>query len=285
MNNILFAVLSSTLIFIVFKLYPKFKINTLQAIIFNYLFAFLVGIFINKQTILITEIPEKPWFYASLILGILFICVFFTMGKTTQINGVSVASVASKMSMVLPILFGIFFLKEQLESIQIIGIFLAILAVYFSSKKGKSDLKSRNYIFPVLLFFGGGIIDTTINYVQKHWVIQNDLYLFTALTFFTAFSIGCVILIFQYVTKNSKIKMRNIVGGFCLGIPNYFSLYFLIEALQNSGYTSATVFTIINVGIIICTTIVAVFIFKEKLHKQNYIGIGLALLALFLIIQ
>ncbi len=285
MNNILFAILSSTLIFIVFKLYPKFRINTLQAIIFNYLFAFLVGILINGESFAIGELPSKPWFFASLILGLLFICVFFTMGKTTQFNGVSVASVASKMSMVLPILFGIFFLREQLTTLQIVGIFLALLAVYFSSKKQKSTSKSTSFIFPVLLFFGGGIIDTTVNYVQKHWVIQNDLYLFTAFTFFTAFAIGCIILVFQYITNNSKIELKNIIGGFCLGIPNYFSLYFLIQALQNSGFTSATIFTIINVGIIIFTTIVALFIFKEKLHQHNYIGIGLALIALFLIIH
>ena len=115
MIDLFLAVLFSTLLFVVFKLYAKFNMNTLQAIVWNYLFAFTVGILITEESISIPELPFKTWFYASLVLGSFFIAVFFTMGKTSQLNGVSTASVASKMSMIVPILFGIFFLKEQLH--------------------------------------------------------------------------------------------------------------------------------------------------------------------------
>ena len=60
-------------------------------------------------------------------------------------------------------------------------------------------------------------------------------------------------------------------------------MYFLIRALQNKTIQSATLFTLINIGVILLSTIVGVLLFKEKLKKHNYIGILLAIIALLLV--
>jgi len=44
MLYLLLSVLFSSAIFIVFKLFDTYKINTLQAIVFNYFTAFTIGI-------------------------------------------------------------------------------------------------------------------------------------------------------------------------------------------------------------------------------------------------
>ena len=76
---------------------------------------------------------------------------------------------------------------------------------------------------------------------------------------------------------------KNIVGGIALGVPNYFSMYFLIKALQNKNLESATVFTLINIGVILLSTVFGILLFKEKLLKQNYFGIALAIIAVILV--
>lgn len=70
---------------------------------------------------------------------------------------------------------------------------------------------------------------------------------------------------------------------FFLGVPNYFSLYFLIKALQNKNLESATIFTLINIGVILLSTFFGILLFKEKLIKQNYLGIALAIIAVILV--
>ncbi|MGK0234362.1 MAG: hypothetical protein ACI9EK_000885, partial [Psychroserpens sp.] len=113
MIYLLFCVLSSTLIFVVFKLFERFKINILQAITVNYITAFITGIIVYDQVVSISQLVNFNWFYYTLFLGILFIIIFFLMAITTQKGGLSVVSIATKMSMVIPILFGLFYYKED----------------------------------------------------------------------------------------------------------------------------------------------------------------------------
>jgi len=285
MINLILAILFSSLLYIVFKLYTKFKINTFQAIVFNYCTAFLVGFFLSAEKINFSTLWDKPWIISSVILGGLFILVFNFMGKTSQENGVSVASVSSKMSMIIPILFGIFFFKEVITSEKIMGIVLALIAVYFTSKKEKGKFEIKNFVFPILLFFGAGIVDTSINYLQHTYLKNSEVAIFSATTFLSAFFFGIIFSFLKALRGNFKLQGKNIIGGICLGVPNYFSMFFIIKALQNKNLESATIFTLINIGVILLSTFFGILIFKEKLLKQNYFGIALAILAVILVTQ
>ncbi|MDG1658691.1 MAG: EamA/RhaT family transporter, partial [Crocinitomicaceae bacterium] len=44
MIALLLSVLSSSLIFVIFKLFARFKIDTFQAIVVNYFMAFIIGV-------------------------------------------------------------------------------------------------------------------------------------------------------------------------------------------------------------------------------------------------
>ena len=283
MINLVLAILFSSLLYIVFKFYSKFNINTFQAIVFNYVAAFLVGIVLSEETLDFQSILSKSWLFGSFILGGLFILVFNILGKTSQENGVSVASVSSKMSMIIPILFGIFFFKESITLEKIIGIGIALIAVYFTSKKEAGKVEVKNFIFPILLFFGAGVVDTSMNYLQHTHLKDSEIALFSATTFLSAFFFGILISVFKTIKGDFKFEGKSIIGGIFLGVPNYFSMYFLIKALHNKNLESATVFTLINIGVILLSTFFGIIIFKEKLLKQNYFGIVLAIIAVILV--
>jgi drug/metabolite transporter (DMT)-like permease len=285
MINLLLTVLFSSLLYIVFKFFSKYNINTFQAIVFNYIIAFLVGLLISEETIDFYLIQKKSWLLGSFVLGGLFLLVFNILGKTSQENGVSVASVSSKMSMIIPILFGIFFFKETITFQKIIGIGIALIAVYFTSKKESGKIEIKNFIFPILLFFGAGIVDTSINYLQYTHLKVHEIAFFSATTFLAAFFFGILVSIIKIIKGTFKFEGKNIIGGLFLGIPNYFSMYFLIKALHNKNIESATVFTLINIGVILLSTFFGIILFKEKLLKQNYLGIALAILAVILVTQ
>lgn len=285
MIYLLLSILSSSTIFVIFKLYSRFGINTLQAIVFNYFIAFTAGIILHNQNLELSSIINKPWFPGTILLGFLFIAVFYLAAKTTQRNGLSVVSVATKMSVAIPVLFGILLYGENSGPIKIWGILLALIAVYLTSVRKKEGLviEQRNLVFPLLVFIGSGTIDTLIKYLETSFVQEQDVALFSSVIFAVAGFIGISLLLAQKMKGTLDFSLKNFVGGIALGIPNFFSIYFLVLALRSEGAESSTIFPINNVAIVMVSTFLGVALFHEKMRIKNWLGIALAVLSIVLI--
>ncbi|WP_400073037.1 EamA family transporter [Zobellia russellii] len=278
------SILASSLIFIIFKLYTRFKVNTLFAIVANYFVACSVGLIRYEGTTQITEVPEKPWFLGTFILGILFIVVFNLMAMASQKVGVAVTSVATKMSFVIPVIFGLLLYNEELGTFKVIGILLALAAVYFASVKDSSiKFKKSSLILPALVFLGSGIIDASLKYIQEIHIKEEDYPIFSATVFASAALMGFIITIFKLKDLRSNFNLNTLFGGIALGLVNYFSIYFLLKALQNDTLNSASVFTINNVAIVMFTTLLGILLFKEKISPKNWSGIALAITSIILV--
>ena len=284
MIYLLLSILFNAVLFVIIKLFAKFNIDALQALVVNYFVAFLVGLFFLDSSIVPTEIISEDWFKGSLLLGFVFISTFYATTLTSQRNGLSVASVASKMSVIIPISLGVILYNENLGFIKIIGILLALVAVYFTSKKETGEVQqASNLLYPILVFIGAGTIDSSLKYLQTFHVPANQIGLFSSVTFFCAFSVGILTILFLTLRGKIQFAGRNILGGIALGLPNYFSLYFLVKMLEAKAFESATLFTIHNIAIVIVSTFAGILFFKERISMRNAFGIGLALFALFLV--
>lgn len=257
----------------------------MQAIVVNYITACFCGILFQENAINISEITQFAWFPFALGLGALFIIVFNLMAITTQRSGLSVVSVATKMSVVIPILFGLLYYRESLGFLKLTGIILALAAVYLASIKKQDGLKIKpaNFIFPVLVFLGSGIIDTTIKYLEGEHIAENDTPIFSATIFAMAAALGILLLGVWAIQGKLKLQLKNILGGLALGIPNYFSIYFLVQALRSDILESSGIFTVNNVAIVMLSTLLGIVLFKEKLLPKNWIGIVLAILGILFI--
>jgi len=291
------SIVASTLIFIIFKLLGRYKVNTLHTIIVNYFVACSLGIVIYEGEIVISELLHSPWFYGALGLGFLFIAIFNVMALTAQRNGLSVASVASKMSVILPVIFGIYVYNESVGFQKLFGILIALISVYLSSLRPKSTVNLTKGIWlPIMLFFGSGIIDTSVKYLETNYVPENGIPIFSATIFLFAFIIGILVLVFNQFIKpilnkttetTSEVKpkwdWRVLLGGSCLGIVNYMSIYYLLKALDHETLESSTLFTVNNVAIVMITTLMGLLVFKEQISKLNWLGISLAILSIVLV--
>lgn len=96
MIYLVLSILASVVIFTVFKLFSRYNVNIMQAIVVNYVVACTCGLIAYKNPIHFSEITTLPWFYYTAALGALFITVFNLMAITTQRSGLSVVSVATK---------------------------------------------------------------------------------------------------------------------------------------------------------------------------------------------
>lgn len=278
------SIIISTGLFVIFKYFGIYKIDVLKAIFINYIVAFILGFSLSEKQFSILEIPEQSWFKGALFLGALFVSIFFVMALTAQRNGVSVASVAGKMSVVIPVFFGVFLYDETVTTLKIVGILIALVAVYLSSVKDSTKgVKKAGLLFPILLFLGSGTIDTLLKYLETNFVQREDVSLFSGSLFAIAACFSGTILLVKSIKQKKQFGIQNCIAGFILGVPNYFSIIFLIKALQTEGFESSTLFTINNVGIVLVSTLVGILLFKEKFSLKNKIGVVLAVLGILLV--
>ncbi len=283
---IIIASLLSALLYIILKYFEKFNVNNIHGLTANYITASLFSFFFNYKTNI--QLFPHSSSYASFALGIglLFICVFYIAALTAQKSGIAITSIAGKMSMVIPIIFGYFLYGDQLTTMRIVGILIALFAVFLSSSSSgntSEEPKKKNWIFPLLLFIGSGLVDTSIKAGQHYYMTEENQYLYFAFLFGSAGIFGITLTTIMYAKNRIKIKLNSIIAGFILGIANFYSLFFLVKALSDDKAESMLIFSISNVLVVLFSAILGLIIFKEKPHKKNLIGLSLAIVAIIIL--
>jgi len=297
MIYLVLSIISATCLVLIFKLFEKFKIDNFQAIVINYVIAAGFGFFFDDSNISIGAIPFQSWFFNAVIIGVLFISMFNIVAITVQKIGISVASVASKMSLVIPVVFAVYLYGDSMSSIKITGIILAMAGVYLTFRPGKNKGETFNtklIVFPIIVFIGSGLLDTLFKYTEHEYLADNDLNIFISSLFGIAAIAGIIVIIPLLLRSKKHIQAKNttplgwspvrvIIGGILLSIPNYGSVFFLIKTLEIENLESSVIFPVNNMGIVGLSAITAFFFFKEKLTKTNWIGIALSIIAIAMI--
>jgi drug/metabolite transporter (DMT)-like permease len=284
MFYLLLSVLSSSAIMVVFKIFERFRIKTADAIVVNYAVATLLSFGFDRSGIPILNSYTYPWFPHALCMGILFITLFNVIGTSTQKMGISVTTVANKMSLVIPVLFAVWILNENLKLYKTIGLVCAALAVLLSSYKDSKTLGEKKYLYyPLIVFLGSGTIDAYFKFNEEFTLGNNGLEPFTGWIFFTAGIIGISYWLFRYF-KTKQLPERNVIwAGILLGIPNYFSVYFLLKALSIPNLESSVVIPVNNLGVVALGALAGLFFFGERPNKFNIIGLFLCFVAIVFI--
>lgn len=271
----------SSAIFITFKIFYRFKIDNFQAITVNYFVALIFGVLIIPDKRILAEVFIQPWIFYAIITGILFIVIFLLFALSSQKAGITITAVFSKMSVIIPVILGVFLYNEQFNTFKIIGgVFTLFAFILIFHKKDKANFDYRLMLFPVLIFFGNGMIDSILKYAEFHF-IQDDIIFFLTTIFAVAFSVGCIVSIIRYVTNRNKIRLKNIFGGVILGLLNFGTTFFMIKAM--GLFESNVLFPVQNIGIVMLTAIIGLLVFKEKLSLINWVGIFISVLAILLI--
>jgi drug/metabolite transporter (DMT)-like permease len=236
------------------------------------------------------ETAQTAWFKWACIMGVLFISIFNVIGMTAQKISVAVASVANKLSLIIPVVLSVYLYNETVQGWKLVGVILALVAVvltcYPASKTATGETKKTHlwdYLLPIILFFGSGLLDALINHVQKTYVNDENSNAYLISGFFSASVIGFTILMIQFFTKKQTFQFKNLLAGIIIGIPNYFSIWCLVKYLKNSPWESSASIPVNNMGIVLFSSVVAWLIFKERLSRLNWIGVSLSLVAIFLI--
>jgi len=282
------SILSSTFINLVFKVFEQQKVDTYQAIVINYFVCVLVGSLLMGELPIQSGFWQADWFPYSLVLGALFISAFYAIALTVQYFGISVAVVLQKMSVVISVIFAIWVYSETVNALKIGGIILALIAVVLTNIRKKSDASipsNRSWLLlllPLYVFFNCGGIECLLQYVQMSVLGGEGGIRFSIFLFGTAGMIGTTFLLVSLFLGRSKLSVKNLIAGIALGVPNYFSLHFLLKVL-GSGWEGSVIFPVNNIAIIAAAAVMAWLLFREKLLPINIVGIVIAVISIVLI--
>ncbi|CAI9429052.1 EamA-like transporter family [Candidatus Ornithobacterium hominis] len=276
MGFLLASIVASVLVSILLKLARKKHVNIAQAVAINYPIATICSLLFLKPDFSDFKFQSGGIYF--ILLGVLLPIVFVIMGKAIQQQGIIKADAAQRISLVIGLIFSFFIWKEDLASQKILGVFLAFSALIFLLlKSGKQQSKKNSWWLLLLVWLGYGSTDVLFKLISQ--TTNNDF----AITLTFGFILAGI-LIFSYLCLNKvNFKRSSIIAGFILGLLNFANIFSYIKAHQVLHENPSLVFTGMNIGVIALATLLGLFIFKEKISHWNYLGIGLAILAIIVL--
>lgn len=278
---VLISVLCSVTVAVIIKLAKQRSVNYLQLLVWNYPVALILTNLVLKPT-LVSWDSTLPW-HLYLPLGLLLPAIFICIAMSIRYGGIVQTEVAQRLSLFIPLLAAFLFMGEQIVPKNLIGIAVGLVAIVFSigwtkEKRGKGDV---NWIFPLLVFVGMGIIDilfkqiallSTVTYMSSLWIV-----------FVLALIFAFLFLLYLLLIKKQKLDVQAIFYGAILGVFNFGNIVFYMKAHKALPENPSLVFTAMNIGVISVGALVGVLLFREKLSKYNKIGVILAIISVLLI--
>ena len=283
MIYLLLSILFSSGVFVTMRVFKRFELDNHQALMWTYVFATVTGFLMCDRFDTVPELVGEPWFGLSLLTGFWFIFTYLLMTASTQSSGVTVTSLSSKLSVVLPTLAGVLLFRETLTGPVSIGIVLALVALVLvvgSGDKSHANTQRTNWLLPVLIFFGTGTGDILMK-LNEQRNTADDMSFMIAFIYLIAMVFGVILVAYELLRGKSKWQTKSLIGGIALGVINFFSTYCIFHAMR--CFDNVMLFPIYNIGVVCLTALIGWLFFKEKLTWKNYLGLAIAIIAVVLI--
>lgn len=280
MALVMVAALFMALLFVIFKIFDRRSVPLFPAIVINYFTAASCGIIASLP---LPSDPLVPLVLPAVLLGGLFIILFYVTAISTQRIGVAVTSVATKMSLVVTVLVAVIFFHEEQSALGWIGIGLALTGVVLASWSPGPTGTRGMWMLPIALFLGNSAVDVVLIAVQRLVLAPATETVFITLVLGIAGSIGLLLLIIRGQFRSLR-DPKAVIAGVLLGLFNYASLYFIIGAIARSGFAASSLFPMMNIGVILFGTVASIAIFQERLRNVQWAGIACSVLAMIMIL-
>lgn len=288
MIHLFLSIFCSTSILILFKILETRKIRLILPIIINYLTAAGLGLFLNqgRDFPALADLYQAPWFFMSFIVGMLLIGLFFIIGLSTQKAGIAVTTIASKMSVVIPMVFSILYFEEAFNLLKGSGIVIGLTALaLIVTRKDVQTTDLKYLLLPLVLFIGAGLLDALLKLTQQNFITDGNPAAFTGTCFFFAFVTGLGICLIQKIHPKAFFRPEVLLSGLVLGSVNFGSIYFLIRTLDQGSFDASILFGFNSIGIVCLSIFLAAALFRERLSRTNWTGVALAVLAILTFTQ
>lgn len=280
------AVVCSLAIGVIFKLARRVGIDRLGLLTVNYFVAMLLALGIGPDVALDGRASDITLLISvGLLNGVLFVVGFGLYAAAIDRVGLALSAATMRISVLIPFVASWVIWHELPTTLQLPGMVVAVgafgLMALAPADRNRRTVADHPAAMLALLFLVAGITDTTLKVYDEHLAdfASRSTYLFVA--FAGAFVSGVLYLFRSRRSLSSALSVRTLAGGLALGLLNYGSVEFFLQALAELPGT--LVFPVNHVAVLVGGTLLGVLIWKEVLSRSNWLGIGLACLALALL--
>ena len=207
--------------------------------------------------------------------GVLLLIGFVFLQYNVRSSGVVLSAIFSKLGILVPTGISILFFHERPSMLQGFGFLLSVIAIILINYDKDSDSKGFGAGL-LLLLLANGLADAMAKiYDELGTPDLSDYYL--CLSFFVAL----ILSILLAVSKKQKLSRPDVLYGLLLGIPNYYSIRFLVRALTE--VPAVITYPTYSVATIVIISFAGVLFFKERLSSRQITAIVIILAALIML--
>lgn len=218
----------------------------------NYLSAVLLS------TVFVREFSLNwPVILFGLGIGSLFPLGFVLFSRGLKEEGITATVTVGRLSLALPVIVSILLWGEQPGILEVFS--LLIIGGVILLWEGRIGHVS---LLLIMLFLCFGTIDSGLKFFKLRYP-QADQGLFLFSLFVSALLWSWIYLGYRRI----RVRRKELVGGLLLGIPNFFSSYFVLQALKT--IPAYITFPFINTGLIILSALAGYFLFRESLDRRK----------------
>ncbi len=284
MIYVLFSVVCSVVVSVILKLARRYQVDTTQLIVWNYPVTVCCAWFFLQPQVSPELLRAAPLAqYAA--LAVLLPGIFFALSASIRYAGIVRTEVAQRLSLFIALIAAFWLFNESADGGKLAGVGVGVVGILCSIgwHKGKNQYgrNHRVWVYPLVVFFGYGIIDILFKQVAQHTGVPYTTSMLVV--FCLAMVAALVFLAYHLAVSRKKFSVHAIFWGVVLGGFNFANILFYMKAHRALPDNPSVVFTGMNVGVIALGALVGIFLFREKLSSINKIGIVLAVISVLII--
>jgi len=284
MIYVLFSVVCSVTVSVILKLARRYEVDTSQIIVWNYPVA-VVCTWFFLQPAWNPSLMASTQFGIYGALAVLLPGIFIALSASIRHAGIVRTEVAQRLSLFISLIAAFLLFGETPQPPKLIGVAIGVAGILCSIgwHKGKNQygLNHSVWLYPVIVFFGYGIVDILFKQAAQHTEVPYTISML--MVFILAMLVAFIYLAYHTVIAKKRFSVHAIFWGMVLGGFNFANILFYMRAHRALPDNPSIVFTGMNVGVIALGALIGIFLFREKLSFINKIGIILAVISVLVI--
>ena len=270
------AILSSAMVSVCMRLSTNRVKGNVAMLAMNYFMCLILACCFTGPRNLTPAVPSFPETVGlGLINGAFYLASFVCMQRNIEKNGVVLSATFMKLGLLVPIVISVVFFHEIPSAVQVVGFCVAVIAILLINLKHEGAAVQAP-LGLILLLLTGGMSDAMSKIYEEvgNRALSEQ---FLACTFASAL----VLCLFLMILKKQRIELPELGFGLLIGIPNFFSSRFLLLALKQ--IPAVITYPTYSVSAILLITLIGVLTFREHISRQQWLGLGMIVLALTLL--
>ncbi len=240
---------------------------------YMFLIAFVISLVIGFRALFHLQLYTV---FMAVLYAVFLISAQVLLIKATELGGISVSSLIYSCGFLVPTFASVFLYNETISGIQVLGILLIVLSFAITVEKGgKANLKWFLTAIVAMLCNGTVGLIQKIFRMSEYSAEQSGL---MVLAFFAGTIITGLMMPKKKPSLPSAGFLKTVTGsGISLGFTNSINLYI------SGVLPGVIVFSCVNGGGIVASTLLARFMERERLSRKKWLSVIIGVIAICLV--